>query len=151
MSLHLGAKRVAVPEGFEPSTLCLEGRCSIQLSYGIIGALPHNLWLADDPAARRNIKTRRTDNRRFVPAQVIVEVNRFEQWWANLLIVPPPGCKNSPKKLSQMTFNRGGNKWRRSLQTWFQVCSTANASWRARVSTDGSFLRPRLLFISASA
>ena len=24
-----------IPEGFEPSTACLEGRCSIQLSYGI--------------------------------------------------------------------------------------------------------------------
>jgi hypothetical protein len=26
--------RVARPEGFEPPTLCLEGRCSIRLSYG---------------------------------------------------------------------------------------------------------------------
>lgn len=26
---------VAIPAGFEPATLCLEGRCSIQLSYGI--------------------------------------------------------------------------------------------------------------------
>lgn len=34
---------LAIPAGFEPATLCLEGRCSIQLSYGIIGALPHNL------------------------------------------------------------------------------------------------------------
>ena len=27
-------KRVARPEGIEPPTTCLEGRCSIQLSYG---------------------------------------------------------------------------------------------------------------------
>ncbi len=27
--------QTAIPEGFEPSTACLEGRCSIQLSYGI--------------------------------------------------------------------------------------------------------------------
>jgi hypothetical protein len=27
-------KRVARPEGFEPPTLCLEGRRSFQLSYG---------------------------------------------------------------------------------------------------------------------
>ena len=30
--------RMAIPAGFEPATLCLEGRCSIQLSYGIIPA-----------------------------------------------------------------------------------------------------------------
>jgi hypothetical protein len=29
-------KRMARPEGFEPPTLCFEGRCSIQLSYGRI-------------------------------------------------------------------------------------------------------------------
>ena len=28
-------KDLAIPAGFEPATLCLEGRCSIQLSYGI--------------------------------------------------------------------------------------------------------------------
>ena len=27
-------KTVARPEGLEPPTLCFEGRCSIQLSYG---------------------------------------------------------------------------------------------------------------------
>ena len=27
---------MAIPAGFEPATLCLEGRCSIQLSYGIV-------------------------------------------------------------------------------------------------------------------
>ena len=29
---------LAIPAGFEPATLCLEGRCSIQLSYGIVAA-----------------------------------------------------------------------------------------------------------------
>ncbi len=28
---------MAIPAGLEPATLCLEGRCSIQLSYGTIG------------------------------------------------------------------------------------------------------------------
>jgi hypothetical protein len=28
---------VARPEGLEPPTLCFEGRCSIQLSYGRVG------------------------------------------------------------------------------------------------------------------
>src|SRR5262245_46437819 len=27
---------LAIPAGFEPATPCLEGRCSIQLSYGIL-------------------------------------------------------------------------------------------------------------------
>ena len=27
-------QRMVAPAGFEPATLCLEGRCSIQLSYG---------------------------------------------------------------------------------------------------------------------
>ena len=29
-------ENLATPEGLEPPTLCLEGRCSIQLSYGIV-------------------------------------------------------------------------------------------------------------------
>lgn len=33
--------QTAIPEGFEPSTACLEGRCSIQLSYGIGCCLFH--------------------------------------------------------------------------------------------------------------
>ncbi len=28
--------KVAIPGGLEPPTLCLEGRCSIQLSYGTV-------------------------------------------------------------------------------------------------------------------
>ncbi len=28
-------REMAIPVGFEPTTACLEGRCSIQLSYGI--------------------------------------------------------------------------------------------------------------------
>ena len=42
--------RVATPAGFEPATPCLEGRCSIQLSYGIDqcdqGTLRSNLKLS---------------------------------------------------------------------------------------------------------
>ena len=34
-SLFIFKKIMAIPAGFEPATLCLEGRCSIQLSYGI--------------------------------------------------------------------------------------------------------------------
>ena len=30
-----GEKKVVTPVGFEPTTVCLEGRCSIHLSYGI--------------------------------------------------------------------------------------------------------------------
>lgn len=32
---HTSDEKLAIPAGFEPATLCLEGRCSIQLSYGI--------------------------------------------------------------------------------------------------------------------
>src|SRR4029079_10890057 len=32
--LHRGSDRLACPEGLEPPTCCLEGNCSIQLSYG---------------------------------------------------------------------------------------------------------------------
>ena len=31
------ARFLATPAGLEPATLCLEGRCSIQLSYGADG------------------------------------------------------------------------------------------------------------------
>ena len=32
--MFLEALRLACPEGLEPPTYCLEGNCSIQLSYG---------------------------------------------------------------------------------------------------------------------
>jgi hypothetical protein len=31
-----GLISLAIPAGLEPATLCLEGRCSIQLSYGTV-------------------------------------------------------------------------------------------------------------------
>lgn len=34
---------MAAPEGFEPSTRCLEGSCSIQLSYGTVPAFYRRL------------------------------------------------------------------------------------------------------------
>lgn len=33
--MNLPRVRMATPEGLEPPTLCLEGKCSIQLSYGV--------------------------------------------------------------------------------------------------------------------
>ena len=39
----------AIAEGFEPSTVCLEGRCSIQLSYATCkGVCKNTAWLGDD-------------------------------------------------------------------------------------------------------
>ena len=32
--IHKWLKRMARPAGLEPATLCLEGRCSVRLSYG---------------------------------------------------------------------------------------------------------------------
>ena len=53
-----------IPEGFEPSTYCLEGSCSIQLSYGTILALNKMAELIHDPVGlcsklklRFNLKT----------------------------------------------------------------------------------------------
>ena len=36
----VGLAIVVIPAGFEPATLCLEGRCSIRLSYGISDEIP---------------------------------------------------------------------------------------------------------------
>ncbi len=36
--IFFSQRKVAIPAGLEPATLCLEGRCSIQLSYGTIDA-----------------------------------------------------------------------------------------------------------------
>ena len=38
---------MATPAGLEPATLCLEGRCSIQLSYGVINKVKSRKSLAD--------------------------------------------------------------------------------------------------------
>ena len=37
---------MARPEGFEPPTLCLEGRRSFQLSYGRVSNDSRTLWIA---------------------------------------------------------------------------------------------------------
>jgi hypothetical protein len=62
---------VATPAGFEPATTRLEGECSIQLSYGVVGAFsraaassinrecgrsgncPHSSWVSRFYAAAR--------------------------------------------------------------------------------------------------
>ena len=46
----------AIPVGFEPTTACLEGRCSIQLSYGILAAK----IAAERDAQSTELKGRRT-------------------------------------------------------------------------------------------
>ena len=39
---------MARPEGFEPPTLCLEGRCTIQLCYGRVGYIDSKSFIADN-------------------------------------------------------------------------------------------------------
>ena len=46
---------MARPEGFEPPTLCLEGRCSIRLSYGRIFGYPNNSTRVVTPVRHWNI------------------------------------------------------------------------------------------------
>jgi hypothetical protein len=42
---------LVIPEGLEPPTPCLEGRCSILLSYGTKLALPITAFPAGEPRA----------------------------------------------------------------------------------------------------
>ena len=48
-------EKVARPEGLEPPTLCFEGRCSIQLSYGRVTNPFYPVLRA---SARRSIRNR---------------------------------------------------------------------------------------------
>ena len=41
-------EKVARPEGLEPPTLCLEGRCSIRLSYGRVGNIDSKSFVASN-------------------------------------------------------------------------------------------------------
>ena len=45
--LRMRGDKVVIPLGLEPKTVCLEGRCSIQLSYGTSESRVRDRWCKD--------------------------------------------------------------------------------------------------------
>ena len=45
--LRMRGNQVVIPLGLEPKTVCLEGRCSIQLSYGTRESRVRDSWCKD--------------------------------------------------------------------------------------------------------
>jgi hypothetical protein len=70
--------QVARPAGFEPTTTSLEGRCSIQLSYG------RNLWLSTtwtpDLACRSRPLIRPRTHLPSLTCQIVARLTVCEQW-----------------------------------------------------------------------
>src|SRR5215470_11741549 len=54
---------LAIPAGLEPATLCLEGRCSIQLSYGTGLEIPAFSIVRAEPNRPKREQTAKTADR----------------------------------------------------------------------------------------
>jgi hypothetical protein len=109
-------------EGFEPSTACLEGRCSIQLSYASILVLKlkwKKVYLVGvagfEPAA--SCSQSRRDNR----ATLHPEKNYFKNFFDNLFFEK---MKNNKSKLKKRRV-RDSNPWYS-----FPYACLANMSFR---------------------
>ena len=73
-----------IPFGFEPKTYCLEGSCSIQLSYGTkikkgMISHPHVGAAGFEPATSWS-QTRRDDRTTLRPEQIIQNILRFNRF-----------------------------------------------------------------------
>jgi hypothetical protein len=92
--LYCALKVLAIPAGLEPATLCLEGRCSIQLSYGIMVRRGTDANVADNGTRDEH---RGKPIIATVPKRKFSELAYFPYRAYRLLIVPPPACKKAKK------------------------------------------------------